>query len=161
MESASGDETDVEDEGRNDEGVHSGDEEERENIYTQVNNLFAETSGERSTETRRTAWLEKEKGRAPRTAPSPPLSSPFGRPPMQQALPSHFRIPEGMSQPQPRPVLPGGSRRPEVLRPQGTQAKRRVDDSEIMRHLVGGIATLTIPMSQDESGRWRIQNRRV
>ena len=35
-----------------------------------------------------------------------------------------------------------------------------VDDSEIMQHLVGGMAGLGVDMSLDDGGRWRIRTRR-
>lgn len=142
-----------------------------EDVYTQTERLFAESSGDESDS--HITELEKEmaglnvagmpeantgKGKAPEQ-----LSSPWTPPtaPPRRSMPwSQKPVPKGsykLEAAPPRPTPRGGSFRPEPSTPRGTRQKW-VDDSEIMQHLVG-TANLAIPMSQDDGGRWRIHKK--
>ena len=120
--------------------------EEEEDIYTQTNRLFAESS-EVGTEGGLTIKKEKRKNPEPSPPPEPPITS--LRVPKQE--PQAYTLGRSpRSRPAKNPSHPGPST------PRRANQKW-IDDSEIMQHLVGGMANLGIPMSQDDGGRWRIQ----
>lgn len=114
-------------------------EEEEEEVYTQTNRL--KSSG--VTATTKTTKIKKEED----TAADTPLSHISSRT-TQKPAPTYTL----------EPTRPGPIARPGPSTPRRAH-QTWVDDSEIMRHLVGGMAGLAIPMSQDEGGRWRIQQR--
>lgn len=144
-----------------------------EDIYTQAERLFAESSGESSDESTTETKKEMEeeldlagiqeantgKGKAPETVlfPSAPPAAPHLRamPWTQKPVPKGaYTLEAAPSGPTPQwsssragPSIPRGPR------------QKWTDDTEIMQHLVGGMANLAIPMSQDDSGRWRIHKR--
>lgn len=138
-----------------------------QDVYTRTSRLFMECDNETSAGKRVITWLDKEQGRTT-TLPSPPASRPLNPQPQKQA--------PKQPQPQPQPQLwttapapepqPSSSQhkhwqapcRPGPSSTQRTPRKRTTD--EIMRHLVGGMAGLAIPMVQDDGGRWRISQRR-
>lgn len=144
-----------------------------DDFYTQTDRFFAESSGEASS--RGATEIKQEigkdlhvgriqetntaKGKAPETisSPSPPPTAPPRR-----AMPwTPKPVPKGgymLEAAQSRPPPQGSSSRPGPSTPRTTRQKS-IDDSEIMQHLVGGMANLAIPMSQDDGGRWRIDKR--
>lgn len=144
-----------------------------DDFYTQTDRLFAESSGDASS--RETTEIKQEigedldagrvqetnraKGKAPGT-----LSSPSSPPtaPSRRAMPwTPKPAPKGgyvLEAAQSRPPPQGNPFRPGPSTPRTTRQKS-TDDSEIMQYLVGSMANLAIPMSQDDGGRWRIDKR--
>ena len=111
--------------------VNADEEEDGEDIYTQTNRLFMQSN------TTETGIKKEDAAEDAEDAEDPPPQSPPA-----QSSPSYALDP---------------ARRPRESTPR--RAQNQADD-EIMRHLIGGMADLAIPMSQDDGGRWRIQKRR-
>lgn len=123
-------------------------------VYTRTNRLFTESGNETSAGNNVAKPPDKE--RQPSLPPPPPPLNPRAgnqppRHPRPQPQPQLW-----VPAPEPEPPSPSQQRRG----PSSTQRPRGQTADEIMRHLVGGMAGLAIPMAQDDGGRWRISHRR-
>ena len=107
---------------------------EEQRVYTQTNTLHAKPSASNA----RTPTRNKRETTTETPEPTPQRRrSPS---PTSYALHATPRTPASST--------PRRLRRPDV------------DDSEIMLHLVGGMASLGVDMTLDDGGRWRIRTRR-
>lgn len=125
-------------------------------VYTRTSRLFTESGNETSARNIATQLDRVQQANLPPPPPHPfsPINpDPRNQPPRQprpQPQP-HLWVPA------PAPEPPSPSQRPG---PSSTQRPRGQTTDEIMRHLVGGMAGLAIPMARDDGGRWRISHRR-
>ena len=108
---------------------------EEQRVYTQTNDSPAKRN---STSNARTPTRNKRETTT--ETPEPP--------PQRRRSPSPTSYALHATPQTPASSTPRRLRRPDV------------DDSEIMQHLVGGMAGLGVDMSLDDGGRWRIRTRR-